>query len=343
MAQRSDAGQVKPVSNDAFKAHLVDFSRRFSSRSTASRTRSVLSSPSVKTALMRAKVPSANRACISSAHRFFLPTRGGVADMTFESQAVRFRISVIAPVSHISYPDNSYDLWGQCRLLYYVSRTGTKRNRGLIKACGWRWMVGPLDMGGPVKDDLNHACDNGAWPCYQLWLKGKRATADPDLRRFQACIARHGATADFIIVPDVVMGGDRSWAMTRYWLRRLRRDRRFTGVKLLIAVQNGMTAEMIKPYLNERVGVFVGGDTDWKLATMKMWCDLAHENGAVCHVGRVNTDKRMVAIGKAGADSGDGSSGARYAVTILPLERSRREVVLRRSQLDIEDYLARAA
>jgi hypothetical protein len=60
--------------------------------------------------LMRAKVPSANRACMSSAHRFFLPTRRGVADMTFESQARLFLIldidlhkSYELFVSHISY------------------------------------------------------------------------------------------------------------------------------------------------------------------------------------------------------------------------------------------------
>lgn len=232
----------------------------------------------------------------------------------------------------------------------YVSRTGTRWNRRLIKACEWAWMVGPLDMGGPVLDGLSHACDNGAWPCFQAYLKGKRPTPMLDLKKFQTCIARHGSTADFIIIPDIVQGGDMSWAMTRYWMRRLRRDRRFKGVMLLIAVQDGMTPDMIRPFLRDkRIGIFVGGSTEWKLATKRMWAALAHEGGPwgeggnYCHVGRVNTERRIDACGKDGVDGIDGSSGARFAVTILPLNRALRDVVIQRSQMDIETYIKEAA
>src|SRR5437868_5307658 len=49
--------------------------RRTISRSTAIRTKSVLSSPVPSTSAILAKVPSPNRACISSLQRFLLPTR----------------------------------------------------------------------------------------------------------------------------------------------------------------------------------------------------------------------------------------------------------------------------
>jgi hypothetical protein len=68
------------------------FSRRFSSRSTADRTKSVLSSLPSRTAWMRSKVPSGNRACMSSAHRFFLPTRPGVTDTRFSVESILFLI-----------------------------------------------------------------------------------------------------------------------------------------------------------------------------------------------------------------------------------------------------------
>lgn len=225
----------------------------------------------------------------------------------------------------------------------YMSRTGTKRNIAAAKKANWGWMVGPLDMGGPVREGMPHACDNGAWPCYQAFLKGKRLTADPDLSAFQASIARHGATADFIVIPDVVQGGNRSWAMTRYWMRRLRRDPRFKAVKLLIAVQDGFTPEMIAPFLSARIGIFIGGSTEWKLKTMREWGKLARSKGSYCHCGRVNTERRIDQCGASYVDSIDGSSGTRFAVTIPPLARAVRNVILKRSQMDIDDILDVAA
>lgn len=74
-------------------AGLLSGSRRAISRSTASRTKSVRSSPGANTAAMRANVPSGNRACISSDHRFFRPTRDGVSHTRFRVEAVSFLIS----------------------------------------------------------------------------------------------------------------------------------------------------------------------------------------------------------------------------------------------------------
>jgi hypothetical protein len=225
----------------------------------------------------------------------------------------------------------------------YVPRTGTKRNIAEIAAAGWGWLVGPLDMGGPIRAGLRHACDNGAWPANQAFLRGDRANSDPDLKRFMAMLERHGPSADFIIIPDVVMGGERSWVLTKAWMRRLRRMPRLRAARLLIAVQDGFSPEMIRPYLNERIGIFVGGSTDWKLATLSVWGALAKDCGAYVHCGRVNTAKRIALCGKAGMDSYDGLSGAMYAATVRPLERARYSAVLDRSQIDIEDFLRRTA
>lgn len=78
-------------------------SRRLSSRSTASRTKSVRSSPSARTAPIRANVPSGNRACMFSAQSRGLPTGAGVSDTTFSAKRELFLISPIALQPHITY------------------------------------------------------------------------------------------------------------------------------------------------------------------------------------------------------------------------------------------------
>jgi hypothetical protein len=70
--RHSRALSLGPLKRLARVSH--DFrSRRRSSRSTASRTKSVRSSPSPRTARIRSKVPSGKRACMSSAHLFVRP------------------------------------------------------------------------------------------------------------------------------------------------------------------------------------------------------------------------------------------------------------------------------
>jgi hypothetical protein len=96
------------------------------------------------------------------------------------------------------------------------------------------------------------------------------------------------------------------------WLRWLRRLPSLTGQKFMLVVQNGMEASLsslrrIWRVVGPAVGIFVGGDTEWKLATMGFWSRFAHRRGGKCHVGRVNSMRRIEAVGDAGADSFDGS------------------------------------
>lgn len=219
-------------------------------------------------------------------------------------------------------------------MIAYASRTGTRRNLALLRGAGWHLIVSA--RGVLRTEGFRYALDNGAWTAFQEFLKGLRPTAIPDLKAFLRAVDMLGREADFIVLPDIVMGGELSWALSRYWLRRLRRDRRFKGSVLLIAVQNGFDPERIRPYLGPRVGVFVGGDTEWKLQTMAAWAKVAREMGAICHVGRVNTARRIRLCEAAGVHSFDGSSASRYGNTLLPLEAARQ-------QTDIEGFIARRA
>ncbi len=216
----------------------------------------------------------------------------------------------------------------------YASRTGSGRNLRALRARRWRLMVSA--RGVLRTEGFRYSLDNGAWTAFQEWLKGKRATPHPCLRSFLRAVDRLGSGADFIVVPDIVLGGAASWAMTRAWLRRLRRDRRLRGVVLLIAVQNGFMPWDVARFLGPKVGIFVGGDTEWKLATMKLWAELAHAHGAICHVGRVNSARRARACDIAGIDSFDGSGPSRY-------EDCLRRVDEAFVQRDLEGVMRRAA
>ena len=97
---------------------------------------------------------------------------------------------------------------------------------------------------------------------------------------------------------------------------------------MLIPVQNGMTAADIRPLVNDRVGIFVGGDTDWKISTLPVWGRLAAETGCYLHVGRVNTRRRIKLCATCGVDSFDGTSVSRFAVTIHHLDAEVRQCAL---------------
>jgi hypothetical protein len=212
-------------------------------------------------------------------------------------------------------------------MIAYAARTGTRRNLDALRGAGWRLVVSA--RGVLRHEGFRYGLDNGAWTAFQQ--------KEPfDVAAFERAVKLLGAGADWIVVPDVVMGGLRSLDFSRGWLGKLRRRKALRNQRFLLAVQNGMEPAHVRRLIGPRVGIFVGGDTEWKLATLRQWAELAHSRGAICHVGRVNTARRIRACEAAGVDSFDGSSVSRFAVTLRPLE-------LARQQTDLEGYLARRA
>lgn len=241
-------------------------------------------------------------------------------------------------------------------MIAYAARTGTRRNLALMRVANrdagadvWRLMVSARDV--LRTEGFRYALDNGAWTAFSEWVRSLQARgllpkiwtpadlfALPsaewasnrlDLKAFERAVALLGAGADFIVLPDIVMGGPASLDLSMIWLRRLRRRKALRQARFVIAVQNGMEAgamlRRLKRSLSPRVGVFVGGDTAWKISTMKFWAELAHGRGAICHVGRVNTPKRVRICADADVDSFDGSGPSRFAVTIPEIEAARQQ------------------
>lgn len=198
-------------------------------------------------------------------------------------------------------------------MIAYATRTGTRRNRAAMSAAGWGFFLTPDahslgDWRGRI------ALDNGAWGAFQQDVEWIPA-------RFKALVDRYGRDADFVVAPDIIAGGAASLARSLLWLPRLLDcvDR------VLIPVQDGMVPQDVSQHLGARVGLFVGGSTDWKLDNLRTFCELATGCGAWSHVGRVNSVTRINMCLSAGATSFDGTSASRYAKTLPPLDAARRQ------------------
>jgi len=200
-------------------------------------------------------------------------------------------------------------------MVAYASRTGTRRNLDALRRAGWRLIVSAA--GAWRNEGFRYALDNGAWSAF---VAGARF----DAGRFRACVAQMGAGADWIVVPDIVCGGRESLRFSLSWLDEIL----MVGPPVLLAVQNGMKASDLRHHVGGRVGLFVGGDTAWKEATLPVWGRLARERTCYLHVGRVNSARRIRLCAMAGADSFDGSSASRYSKTVGALDAARRQVAL---------------
>ena len=192
-------------------------------------------------------------------------------------------------------------------MVSYASRTGTRRNLAAMREAGWRLLVSA--KGVLRTEGMQYAIDNGAWTAFQ---RGERF----DEAAFGRVVEKLGEGADWIVVPDIVCGGMESLEYSLRWLERLK------GIptRLLIAVQNGMVPDDVRELLSPSTGLFIGGDTVFKLSSLDAWSKLARRRNCYLHVGRVNSAKRIAICAAAGVNSFDGTSVTRFAKTIDRLD-----------------------
>lgn len=198
-------------------------------------------------------------------------------------------------------------------MMGYASNTGTKRNLEALRAHGWRILLTP-DNPTP-REGLRHGVDNGAWKAFQ-----KQQPFDE--KAFAGLVERHGASADFVVVPDIVAGGMKSLDFSMSWLSRL------CHLKLLLLpVQDEMDVAVVDNVLRNEtgLGVFLGGTTDYKLKMMPYWGGVAAALNRHYHVGRVNSVRRIQLCAEWGADSIDGTSATMYSQTLPMLDNALRQ------------------
>lgn len=147
------------------------------------------------------------------------------------------------------------------------------------------------------------AIDNG---CFSAWKRGVVWNPAPFINNLHKCVEL-GLRPDFAVLPDIVAGGEKSLKRSQDWAVILRDQ--FPDIRFYLAVQDGMTpAKHGKDIISIADGIFVGGSTQWKLATMRDWATLAHEHGLTIHVGRIGTPDRMVLAHNIGIDSIDSTT-----------------------------------
>lgn len=200
----------------------------------------------------------------------------------------------------------------------FASRTGTRRNIAALANAGWGWMVGPHDMGGPILAGMPWALDNGAWPAF---VQGR----EWDQVAWLKALDRYGRGAKFIVAPDKVGDAAITMEWATKWLPILLARDDLAESHILIAAQDGMAFADMAPLVGGRVGVFIGGTTEWKLNAIIPWGMWARERGIYCHVGRVNTVRRISLCAAGGVRSFDGTSATRYAKTLPRLEQAARQ------------------
>lgn len=201
-------------------------------------------------------------------------------------------------------------------MISYASATNSPRNLDAMERHGWRLLYTPFST-SRVTSRFAYCLDNGAWTAFQQGRPFDEAA-------FTRLLRSAGTHADFVVIPDVVAGGAESLAFSLRWMRRVL-DETERG---LIAVQNGMQPGDVESLIGQRVGIFVGGDTAWKLATMPTWSELARKRGAWVHVGRVNTCRRINLCHAAGVDSFDGTSPTKFSCNTARLSHARDQMGL---------------
>lgn len=200
-------------------------------------------------------------------------------------------------------------------MICYASRTGTRRNINALRKHGWGLLVSRAGVWRT--EGFDRICiDNGAWADFQAG----RPFDEDEFERFLEWVERQLVVPDWIVLPDIVAGGLDSLALSVRYINRCLS----LAPLVLIAVQDGMEPDDLATHVGPNVGIFLGGSTEWKLQRMADWGEFCAARGVHYHVARVNSIKRIYQAIAAGADSMDGSSASRYAVTLPKLDSASR-------------------
>tara|TARA_Y100000004_G_scaffold59939_2_gene66839 strand:+ start:4912 stop:5727 length:816 start_codon:yes stop_codon:yes gene_type:complete len=186
----------------------------------------------------------------------------------------------------------------------YSAATTNKLALDHLKRYPWRWMLSPFRPNEKVCLEYGegHAIDNGAFVYGKNHLE---FNPDP----FMKDVDKYGETADFVVIPDVLYDAQATLDQAEKWIERL------DGLRLMIVAQDGMTEEDLSAFCARDIGVFIGGTTEFKLNSIGWISKMCDRFNVLCHVGRVNTLKRIEICVAQGAHSFDGSGPAIFCNT----------------------------
>jgi hypothetical protein len=173
-----------------------------------------------------------------------------------------------------------------------------------VRELGFGAVITPYQLRKPYPYKFHYYfVDNGA---YKLYLEGKEFNGDDYLRCLEKVAESfYPQLPDFIVLPDVVAGGERSLELSASWSDRLRRL--YPDFPQALVVQDGMKPEQVDAFVKTYFPavIFVGGSDNWKELTGEFWVKFSHERGLKAHVGRAGTKRRVRLAKSWGADSID--------------------------------------
>jgi hypothetical protein len=120
-------------------------------------------------------------------------------------------------------------------------------------------------------------------------------------RQWVRTLERHAETSGclFAVVPDVVADAEATYALWARWAPVVREH----GYRPAYVLQNGC-----RRVPEDADAVFTGGTTEWKLGSeARRLIDDAKTAGLWCHMGRVNSLRRLRLAAQDGYDSVDGT------------------------------------
>ena len=174
-----------------------------------------------------------------------------------------------------------------------------------IKRLNLGIMISSIDIDKKILIDkeIYFAIDNGAFQC---WNRGYPFMENNFIRILELCF-KNGVNPEFIVCPDIVAGGMKSFEFSLRWADRL------VGCRnLYFAVQDGMNVSEVAGIIGDFYGIFIGGTKEWKWKTARSWIDMAHKNKKLCHIGRCGTLLALITAEELCADSVDSTNFIRH-------------------------------
>jgi hypothetical protein len=181
-------------------------------------------------------------------------------------------------------------------------------------ASGWFWhtlahgtgrighLFSPRAQRGPWPW-LPYACDNGAFSCWDsasnTFDESKWRDTEQAWRELLVWCQCAPVKPRWAIVPDTPGNGEQTLAKWAKYYSEVSDS----GIPTAIAVQDGMTPEMVRSLISQPDVIAVGGTTEWKWSTVEMWC---REFPRV-HVLRCNMPGKLDYLESLGCESTDGT------------------------------------
>lgn len=172
--------------------------------------------------------------------------------------------------------------------MLYLATASTEGVRDAMRAGHLGQMTTPLS-GNRLEAGVPWALDNGCFS--NQWSEARWRQALERYAGVPGCL--------FAVVPDVVASASATDELWTRWVSVVREH----GYPAAYVLQNG--CRRIPP---DADAVFTGGDTAWKLgASARHLIGTAKSRGLWCHMGRVNSLRRLRLAAQDGYDSVDGT------------------------------------